>query len=213
MTKTAWIKGKPPKGKELQTWLLDRKTTIIGRQLSADITLPSLRISRQHAKITRKAGGYYIEDLGSRNGTFLNGYALGSAAQRLSMGDEIVLGGVAVLHFEDPHETIDGQMLGRMEGIWINPQTQAVWVDAQEVKPPLSVAQHALLSLLYEEEGNVVSRESIIAHVWADVNPEGVSADAVNGLIKRLRSRLQETQPKREYIEILRGSGLRLLQT
>jgi len=48
--------------------------------------------------------------------------------------------------------------------------------------------------------------------VWPDVEPSGVSGEAVDGLFKRLRARLRETQPAREYIEVLRGHGVRLVQ-
>lgn len=211
MVKRACLKGKPPGGKEIRTWFLEGDITYLGRGPSADIILPSKRISRQHAKITYSPRGYLIEDLESRNGTFINGELLGSAVKRLSIGDEIVLGGVVVLHFEDPYETIGGAMLGRVDGVWINEDTQQVWVNAQPITPPLSKAQYDLLLLLYQAKGSVVSREDIIAHVWQDENPDGVSADAVNGLIKRLRARLQKTQPEKEYIEILRGIGLRLM--
>ncbi len=210
MIKRACLKGKLPREKEIQTWFLEKRVVFIGRDSSVDIQVPSMRISRQHAKITQTPRGYFIEDMKSRNGTFVSGEALGTTPHRLSIGDEIVLGGVAVFHFEDPYETIDGAMLGRVEGIWINLDTQEVWVDAQQITPPLSKAQYDLLLLLYQSNGSVVSRESIVAHVWPDVNPDGVSADAVNGLIKRLRARLHDAQPQKEYVEILRGSGLRL---
>jgi hypothetical protein len=212
MVNRACLKGNFSKENGIQTWFLERDITYLGRGPSVDIIIPSRRISRQHAKIIYTPKGYYIEDLESRNGTFVNGELLGSTGHRLSIGDEIVLGGVAILHFEDPHGTLDGAMIGRVEGIWINPDTQEVWVDAQQISPPLSKAQYDLLMLLYQAEGSVVSREEIVFHVWPGVNPEGVSPDAVNGLIKRLRTRLQEVQPQKEYLEILRGSGLRLLR-
>ncbi len=212
MPKAARLMGKLPQEEKPQTWVLEGETSFIGRQPSANITLPLPRISRQHAKITNTSQGYFMVDLGSRNGTFINGEEIGPVPQRLATGDEIVLGGEVVLHFNDPYETINGKMLGRVEGVWINPQTGAVWVDAQQVKPPLSVPQYALLSILYQAEGKIVSRERIIAHVWSDAASEGVSSDAVNGLIKRLRARLHEAQPNREYIEVLRGHGLRLVQ-
>lgn len=85
-------------------------------------------------------------------------------------------------------------------------------MDGRRVEPPLSAAQFALLSLLYHLAGQVISRSQIIAAVWPGVEPSGVSGEAVDGLIKRLRVRLRETQPAREYIEVLRGQGMRLVQ-
>jgi DNA-binding response OmpR family regulator len=48
--------------------------------------------------------------------------------------------------------------------------------------------------------------------VWEGVDARGVSATAVDSLITRLRSRLQTTQPKRAYLEVIRGQGVRLNQ-
>ncbi len=211
MTNNAYLTGKLPQ-EVPQTWALKGEVSFIGRHPSAAVTLPLLSISRQHAKITSTPQGYFIEDLGSRNGSFVNGEPLGNDPQPLRAGDKIVLGGEITLIFEDPYETIDGKMLGRMEGIWIDPQTDAVWIDAKQVEPPLSPAQHALLFILYQEAGVALSYEQIIAHVWPGEAPEGVSKDSVNGLIKRLRARLREVQPAKEYIEALRGHGFRFVQ-
>jgi pSer/pThr/pTyr-binding forkhead associated (FHA) protein len=46
---------------------------VIGRDRDADISLPDLLVSRQHARITQDRGEYWIEDLGSRNGTLVGG--------------------------------------------------------------------------------------------------------------------------------------------
>jgi serine phosphatase RsbU (regulator of sigma subunit) len=51
-------------------------TTVIGRQLDCAVCLESPAVSRQHAQITLVDGQFFIEDLGSSNGTFLNGERL-----------------------------------------------------------------------------------------------------------------------------------------
>ncbi|MFV1949268.1 MAG: winged helix-turn-helix domain-containing protein, partial [Anaerolineales bacterium] len=71
--------------------------------------------------------------------------------------------------------------------------TKDVWVDLQLVDPPLSPQQLTLLLLLYENVGQVIPRNRIIKEVWPGIDPAGVSSDAVNGLIKRLRKRLRQT--------------------
>ena len=205
-----WLSGPQPDGKEGQ-WALDQDEVIIGREAPATILLVLPRVSRLHARLNRFNRSYMLSDLGSRNGTFVNGTAVGAEAVRLSDGDEIVLGGVVTLQFHDPDETVDGPRVGRVKGVWIDDLSRDVWVDARRVDPPLSAAQLTLLRLLYRRAGEVVTRADLIAAVWPDADPAGVSEEAVDGLIKRLRARLRETQPDAEYVEVRRGHGLRLI--
>lgn len=211
MAKVAWLTGKQADGQSVH-WLLEKEEYLIGRRVPADLVLPYHRISRQHARIRREALGYYLTDLGSRNETFVNGRSIGREPHRLYSGDEIVFAGVVTFRFHDPDETREGPRLGRLQGVWIDPETHAVWVDGEPVEPHLSAAQFTLLKLLYNSVGKIVSRQEIILTVWADVDPSGVSGEAVDGLIKRLRKRLRKAQPKREYIQVVRGHGLRLLE-
>src|SRR5688572_9070873 len=46
---------------------------IIGRRSDCQIFVPDMRVSRQHARIRRENGGWHVEDLGSNNGTYVNG--------------------------------------------------------------------------------------------------------------------------------------------
>ena len=46
---------------------------IVGRSRTCDIVIPSAKVSRQHASLTRTDADLYIEDLGSANGVWLNG--------------------------------------------------------------------------------------------------------------------------------------------
>ena len=63
----------------------------IGRSRDSDIFLPDQWLSRQHAEIRQKNDGYYVSDLGSKNGTLLNGGRI-HEEQRLRAGDIITLG-------------------------------------------------------------------------------------------------------------------------
>ncbi len=55
---------------------LDKQTIAIGTHPSNDVVLDDTTVSRRHATITRKAGGFELADLGSTNGTFVNGRRL-----------------------------------------------------------------------------------------------------------------------------------------
>ena len=70
-------------------------THAIGRDPDAALWIDSALISRQHARLVVRDGHVTLEDLGSRNGTFVNGERL-TAACALKDGDEVRLGSVAV---------------------------------------------------------------------------------------------------------------------
>ncbi len=65
---------------------------VVGRSDYCSILLPHPSISRLHASITVRDGETFIQDLGSRNGTFVNGERVGSEAVRLASGDSVRLG-------------------------------------------------------------------------------------------------------------------------
>ncbi len=73
---------------------LDRDTTVIGRLTSAEVVLDSPAVSRKHARILRREGQFFAEDLGSSNGTFLNGQKL-TRPTALTAGSILQVGPVA----------------------------------------------------------------------------------------------------------------------
>ena len=184
---------------------------VIGREADCDIAIAAQAISRRHARISRASHGWMLEDLDSSNGTFVNGERLETTAQPLRDGDEVVLAGRISLRFSDPQATPMAPAIGRLVGIWIDPDTSAVWVDAQPVEPPLSQRQQALLQLLADNYGEIVTRQVIVEQVWADVAAEGVSSEAIDALVKRLRNRIRPLELHGQWIDVQRGRGIRLI--
>jgi sigma-B regulation protein RsbU (phosphoserine phosphatase) len=70
---------------------LIKERVTIGRSRDSDIFLPDQWLSRHHAEIRHRADGYYLVDMGSKNGTLLNGGRINDE-QRLRPGDVITLG-------------------------------------------------------------------------------------------------------------------------
>ncbi|MDI6807613.1 MAG: FHA domain-containing protein [Candidatus Eisenbacteria bacterium] len=80
------------------TWQIANRVSYVGRDASNDIVFPEEAVSKKHAKITFADGKFYLEDLESSNGTFVNGERLAGRAA-LKDGDVIRLGSV-ILRFE-----------------------------------------------------------------------------------------------------------------
>src|SRR5688572_20607700 len=73
---------------------------MLGRDPSVDIVLNSPGISRQHARVTLQGFQYLIEDLGSSNGTFVNGQQITSPVP-LRPNDQVALGSTLILVFQE----------------------------------------------------------------------------------------------------------------
>jgi len=83
-----------------QVFHLDAPSHIVGRDPMSDITIGDPEISRQHARFTQTADGYQIEDLGSTNGTFVDGQRLSSDPFPLQPGQSINMGSGVRLAYE-----------------------------------------------------------------------------------------------------------------
>ncbi|CAK0779448.1 hypothetical protein CCP4SC76_6900007 [Gammaproteobacteria bacterium] len=78
------------KGVVRQEYPLDNPIVIIGRSPTHGIFIDNLAVSRNHARITHSEDHYTIEDLNSRNGTYVNG--IGIESRDLKNGDLIRIG-------------------------------------------------------------------------------------------------------------------------
>lgn len=195
------------------SWKLG-ETTVIGRARDADITLTADAVSRRHCEVQFEFGQAIITDLESRNGTAVNGELLEPGVRRrLVDGDSILVAGTIQLTFSDPMATPTVPRLGRLAGVWIDPENDDVWLDARLVEPPLSARQLRLLKVLDDADGAIVSRADLIAAVWDDAAADGVTDDSVTALVKRLRARLRETSSSADALEIVRGRGIRIVRT
>ncbi len=78
---------------------LTKEVSLIGRDVTNDVVVGDAEVSRQHSRITRTPGGYVLEDLGSTNGTFVNGERL-VAPRVMNPGDLVALGETVSLTFD-----------------------------------------------------------------------------------------------------------------
>ena len=71
-------------------WSGAREELLIGRHPSCDVVVADDTVSRQHARLTFRDGGWIVQDLDSTNGTRLNGQYVGRC--RLRPGDQLTVG-------------------------------------------------------------------------------------------------------------------------
>ncbi len=196
-----------------QRWALAKTTLTIGRDAECDIIIPDRQVSRLHARLTRVDDGFQIEDLGSKNGTHVNG-ALVQGARRLQDGDLIQVALVAKLVYVGSEATMPLRVEARPTAgggrLRLDSAARRLWVDEREMDPPLSVPQFRFLELLYQHAGQVCSRERVIEAVWPEAHGVGVSEQAIDALVRRLRDRLAEMDPDHQYVATVRGHGFRL---
>lgn len=92
------LKEGPGAGKTIE---LEKAELILGRDPSVDVVFDSPDVSRRHARLAQLGDSYQLEDLGSSNGTFVNGEQI-TAPRTLKTGDEIRLGPAVLFTFELP---------------------------------------------------------------------------------------------------------------
>ncbi len=190
-----------------EQWTLEADEIMLGRDQSCHISLPSRWISRVHARLRRQGNQYVLEDANSKNGIYVNGQRI-YKPHVLIDGDKLQLAPGLDLIFVDNEATapLPGRMVDQLR---LDHDERQVYINGQLLSPPLSTQQYQILSLLVEQPGKVYSRYEVIEAAWPDDNVEGVSDDAVDAMVRRLRQRLAELDDH-EYIITVRGYGFKL---
>ncbi|HLD92810.1 MAG TPA: FHA domain-containing protein [Anaerolineales bacterium] len=197
-----------------ERWVI-RGPMVIGRGEDCDIMIPDRKISRHHARVQPGNEGIVLEDLNSKNGTHYNGHPL-KGSVTLADGDLIQIAlaqkftylssdATIPLEFDAP---VDADLEKRR--LKMDKRSRRVWASGKEIIPPLSVAQFTMLELLYNRDGLVVPREELVKAIWGEEEAYGVSDQALDALVRRLRDRLAEVDKGHEYVITVRGHGIRM---
>jgi hypothetical protein len=81
-------------------FLLDKDRTSAGRHPESDIFLDDVTVSRRHAEFARESGAFWVRDVGSLNGTYVNRQRIDQAG--LSGGDEVQIGKFRLVFLTKP---------------------------------------------------------------------------------------------------------------
>ena len=107
----AWLR--PRSGGGRSSYPLNRDRTVIGREVSCHVMLNDNSVSREHSAILKVAEGYYLRDLGSSNGTYVNGQRIQECL--LQNGDQVSIGNVQ-FNFEAPQTLNVAAQAGKLGG-------------------------------------------------------------------------------------------------
>jgi len=198
-----------------QRWTIDGDEFVVGRGANCNLVLPERQVSREHIRIYMDANeNFYLQDLGSKNGTWVNSEQIKNATIPLRDGDEISIALAVRMTYVGNDSTapltIDEKKIPSKGILRLERESRRVFVKDHEVDPPLSLPQYRLLELLYDGDGKVCTRDQVIAAVWPDAVGEGVSEQAIDALVRRLRDRLTENAPEHQFVVTVRGHGFRL---
>lgn len=211
------------------TLRLDADQTIIGRGMQANIVLKDDLASREHAVIKRRVTGdgsieYYINDLASTNGTFLNDVRIASQ-QLLRQGDKIKIGNhlLKFVSLSDSeaeslvthHPSTSGERGHAQEGV-----KPALYFDSFHLPPdvdllysgeevvPLEPRAVQVLRYLAQNHERVISKEELLEAIWPDVfTTDGVLKRAIS----QVRRALGDDADEARFIETYHRRGYRFI--
>jgi pSer/pThr/pTyr-binding forkhead associated (FHA) protein len=199
-----------------QRWLL-KGDVIVGRDDSCTVIIQDRQVSRYHARFITQAQGIQLEDLGSKNGTHVNGQPVIEPVI-LQDGDVIQIALAQQFVYMSSDSTIPLELSGQKPTetapahtrLRLEKRARRVWIGDVELLPPLSVSQYQLLEVLYDNPGRVVSRAELIQAVWGKEDAVGISEQALDARVRRLRDRLAAIDTSHQFLITVRGHGLRL---
>ena len=192
-----------------ERWVLNKILTI-GRELTCEVVIPDRQVSRFHARLSPTLEGIVLEDLGSKNGVHCNGTPVVGKVT-LQDGDTVQIALAQQFLYLTSDATVPlSDFEDASGGVRLDLRSRRVWVDNQLIDPPLSALQFHVLRVLSDYKGQVVDRHQLVSEVWGDEEAVGVSDQALDALLRRLRDRIEVIDPVHTYIVTVRGHGIRL---
>ena len=167
----------------------------VGRSPACDIVIDLPIISRKHAQIMYHDNSFFVTDLESRNGTYVNGKRLeGDEEASLSHGDWIGFANdQVILHY---HESDGSTTLGMDRtaihiDLRLDAGTGQVWVKGNQLSPQLPRGEFDLLSFLYGKKGIAVAEDELAEALFSDSADEDDATGEIGRRVRQLRLKLE----------------------
>lgn len=192
----------------------DKPILSIGRDSANEIIINHPLASRRHARLERDETGYFVRDLDSTNGTYVNGDRI-EGARLLRNQDKVWIADTEI-SFNDPEATQKGplpvELLKRVrrepdELLRVDSRSKEIYIHGRLLEPPLTVKEFQLLELLYSHKGQVISKDEIAQNVW---DYEVYDYNAIDALVYRLRQRIEQDPSNPRFLVTVRGFGYKL---
>jgi hypothetical protein len=183
---------------------LTTTSMILGRAVECDIVIANKSVSREHTRLRKDGRRWYVDDLGSTNGTYLNGERIISSLVMMD-GDSLKVGDIAFI-FHDPDTTTRENPIPDLE---VDTAAGVVRVNRRAVN--LSPKEYMLIAYLYERKGQVCSKDDIGRAVWPEYEAGGIFDYQIENLVRRLRTRVELDPASPQILLTVRGQGYKLL--
>ena len=168
---------------------LARLRTTIGRSARSDVCIPDAFASRLHAEVRKEGDGYWLQDLGSANGTRYNGLTVKSPVPLLS-GGEIQIGETTIIFDDQKASDISGSTL------------IADHTDALDPSRTISF-QHRKLPTTELLKGQFSSRTELLGLI-SKVGVALLSASGLDETLNQVASLVFEAVPAERCVIMLR---------
>lgn len=136
-----------------------RRRTTIGRATDSDIFFPDQRLSRRHAVIQQRGEEFFIVDLGSTNGTYLNGERV-ARENRLRDGDVVSVGD-STITFHSGEEADSGEIKELLGVRTYSLSNMATRSTQRSLEAPDGVDQNRVLAVLSQASSALLQHHAI----------------------------------------------------
>lgn len=203
---------------------LEEDAVTIGRDAASTIQINSPYISRHHARVEMHDAQPVLIDLGSRNGSLLNGSRV-TGSTPLRPGDIITIGDATIECLGDspggeatrtlvitspaaaggnasPNATGPAQP----DALHVDPQFYEVTIGGRPLERRLSAQEFQLLSYLYEHRDRVCTRQELGDTIWGR---DHWDPNMLHRLIHRLKEKLEPDDERSRYVQTVPWVGYR----